>query len=186
MQLVVTPPIVSTATFILVLRMLAQLCSRCPTIAVKLLEQNIVGTLSSLLLRTTVAGTGGTDNPSDEVELVQRNPQELLEMMNLIAELLPKLPKDGIYVVNAMMANHPQIAATQDAVQWQWKDDRGTWTSYSPFDSRIIEVSWICFVFFCYCFCFACNQLLLLSRMMIKIKIMMTFIGLLKQLTAWR
>lgn len=48
--MVVTPPVVSTGTFILVLRMLAQLCARCPTIAAKLLEQNIVGTLTSLLL----------------------------------------------------------------------------------------------------------------------------------------
>jgi hypothetical protein len=59
-------------------------------------------------------------------------------MMNLIAELLPKLPKDGIFIVNTMMAN-PTMTA-QDAVQWQWKDDRAQWTSYSPFDSRVIEV----------------------------------------------
>lgn len=73
-----------------------------------------------------------------QVELVQRNPQELLEIVNLIAELLPKLPDDGIFIVNTMMTNPP--VAAQDAVQWQWRDDRGQWNSYSPFDSRIIEV----------------------------------------------
>ncbi len=56
-QLVVTPPVVSTGTFILVLRMLAQICSRCPTIALKLLEQNIVSTLSSLLLGSANVNT---------------------------------------------------------------------------------------------------------------------------------
>jgi hypothetical protein len=74
-----------------------------------------------------------------QLELVQRNPQELLEIVNLIAELLPKLPHEGIFVVNTMLAN-PQVPA-QDAVQWQWKDDRSQWNCYSPFDSRIIEVS---------------------------------------------
>ena len=67
-QLVVTPPVVSTGTFILVLRMLAQLCSRCPSIAVKLLEQNIVGTLSSLLLGSTSVPA---EPLSDEVTGVQ-------------------------------------------------------------------------------------------------------------------
>ncbi|CAL8126786.1 unnamed protein product [Orchesella dallaii] len=135
--LVVTPPLVSTGTFILVLRMLAQLCARSPSIAVKLLEQNIVGTLSSLLL-----GSSNSNSEvviTDEVDLVPRNPQELLEIVGLIAELLPKLPKDGIFLVNTMMT-HPHLTC-QEAVQWQWKDDRGQWNSYSSFDSRIIEAA---------------------------------------------
>jgi E3 ubiquitin-protein ligase TRIP12 len=78
------------------------------------------------------------------VELVPRNPQELLEIVGLIAELLPKLPKDGIFVVNSMMIAHPGLyysSNSQDAVQWQWRDDRGNWNSYSSFDSRIIEAA---------------------------------------------
>lgn len=75
-----------------------------------------------------------------QVELVSRNPQELLEIVGLIAELLPKLPKEGIFLVNTMMT-HPGNMLQQDAVQWQWKDDRGQWNSYSSFDSRIIEVN---------------------------------------------
>jgi E3 ubiquitin-protein ligase TRIP12 len=82
-----------------------------------------------------------------QVELVPRNPQELLEIVGLIAELLPKLPKDGIFVVNSMMIAHPGLYYSsggnnsQDAVQWQWRDDRGNWNSYSSFDSRIIEAA---------------------------------------------
>jgi len=83
-----------------------------------------------------------------QVELVARNHQELLEIVALIAELLPKLPKDGIFIVNTMMTN-PQVT-TQDAVQWQWRDDRGNWNSYSSFDSRIIEVRFN-FVYFVTC-----------------------------------
>jgi len=63
-QLVVTPPVVSTGTFILVLRMLAQMCARSPNIAVKLLEHNIVGTLLSLLLGSASATA---DSISDDV-----------------------------------------------------------------------------------------------------------------------
>lgn len=70
--------------------------------------------------------------------MVTRNPQELMEIVALIAELLPKLPKDGIFMVNTIMTN-PHLAC-QDAVQWQWRDDRGVWNSYSSFDSRLVEV----------------------------------------------
>lgn len=57
----------STGTFILVLRMLAQLCARSPSIAVKLLEQNIVGTLSSLLLGSS---NSNAESVTDEACLV--------------------------------------------------------------------------------------------------------------------
>lgn len=51
-------------------------------------------------------------------------------------------------MVNTMMTN-PGNMFQQDAVQWQWKDDRGQWNSYSSFDSRIIEVNsrFVYFVF---------------------------------------
>lgn len=75
---------------------------------------------------------------------MSRNPQELLEIVALIAELLPELPKDGLFVVNTMMT-HPHLTC-QDAIQWQWRDDRGLWNSYSAFDSRIIEV----ILYFCF------------------------------------
>jgi E3 ubiquitin-protein ligase TRIP12 len=63
-QLVVTPPVVSTGTFILVLRMLCQLCARSPSIAVRLLEHNIVGTLLSLLLGSS---SSTADTVNDDV-----------------------------------------------------------------------------------------------------------------------
>ena len=40
MQLMMAPPVISTSTFVMVLRMLAVLCSNSPAIAVQLLRQS--------------------------------------------------------------------------------------------------------------------------------------------------
>ncbi|GLG93808.1 E3 ubiquitin-protein ligase TRIP12 [Gryllus bimaculatus] len=130
-SLVLSPPVISTGTFITVLRMLSVMCSSCPDLALSLLRQNIAGTLCYLL-------TGSGDASGDaEVELVSRSPQELYEITCLIGELMPRLPSDGIFSVDALLerpSNH-----VQDTVQWQWRDDRGLWHPYSTIDSRIIE-----------------------------------------------
>lgn len=63
--LVVTPPVISTATFISVLRMLSIMCASCPDLAFTLLRQNIAETLLYLL-------TGSVEANHDEVELVSR------------------------------------------------------------------------------------------------------------------
>lgn len=39
-QLVVSPPVVSTGTFVMVIRMLAIMCGSCPDLAVVLLKQS--------------------------------------------------------------------------------------------------------------------------------------------------
>ncbi|GFW84310.1 e3 ubiquitin-protein ligase TRIP12 [Trichonephila clavipes] len=59
--LVVSPPLVSSGTFVTVIRMLAVLCASCPELAVLLLKQNISETLRYLLM-----GSSGT---TEEVEL---------------------------------------------------------------------------------------------------------------------
>ena len=41
---------------------------------------------------------------SDIVELVARSPQELYEMVCLVGELLPPLPGDGVFAVDALLA----------------------------------------------------------------------------------
>lgn len=83
--LVVTPPIISTGTFITVLRMLSVMCANCPDLALTLLRQSIAETLLYLL-------TGSAEVNQDNVELIQRQPQELFEITCLIGELMPKLP----------------------------------------------------------------------------------------------
>lgn len=64
-QLVVSPPMISTGTFITVLRMLSVMCSSCPELAITLLRQNIADTLLFLLTGSTVP------NPQDEVCLFE-------------------------------------------------------------------------------------------------------------------
>lgn len=131
--LVLSPPVISTGTFITVLRMLSVMCSCCPDLALSLLRQNIAETLCYLL-------TGSGEAIGDtEVELVSRSPQELYEITCLIGELMPRLPSDGIFSVDVLLerpSNH-----VQDTVQWQWRDDRGLWHPYSTIDSRIIEAA---------------------------------------------
>ncbi|XP_046393216.1 E3 ubiquitin-protein ligase TRIP12 isoform X4 [Ischnura elegans] len=130
--LVVSPPVISTGTFITVLRMLSVMCANCPELAITLLRQNIAETLCYLL-------TGSGDTTHDEVELIPRSPQELYEITCLIGELMPRLPTDGIFSVDALLERAP--VTHQDTVQWQWRDDRNLWHPYGVIDSRIIEAA---------------------------------------------
>ncbi|CAH1114025.1 unnamed protein product [Psylliodes chrysocephalus] len=130
--LVVTPPIVSTGTFITVLRMLSVMCANCPDLALTLLKQNIAETLVYLL-------TGSAELSQEDVELVPRQPQEQFEITALIGELMPKLPTDGIFAVDSLLERPTSISKDQPG--WQWRDDRGLWHPYGAVDSRIIEAA---------------------------------------------
>ncbi|XP_075236613.1 E3 ubiquitin-protein ligase ctrip isoform X2 [Lycorma delicatula] len=132
--LVVSPPVISTGTFITVLRMLSVMCANCPDLSMSLLKQNIAETLSYLLTGLTGDAVG------DEVELVPRSPQELYEITSLIGELMPRLPQDGIFAVDGLL-ERTCPGSVPDTICWQWKDDRGLWHSYSAIDSRIIEAA---------------------------------------------
>ncbi|NWR83708.1 TRIPC ligase, partial [Furnarius figulus] len=129
--LVVTPPILSSGMFIMVVRMFSLMCSNCPTLAVQLMKQNIAETLHFLLC--------GASNGScqEQIDLVPRSPQELYELTSLICELMPCLPKEGIFAVDTMLKKGN--AQNTDGAIWQWRDDRGLWHPYNRIDSRIIE-----------------------------------------------
>ncbi|XP_052218873.1 E3 ubiquitin-protein ligase TRIP12-like isoform X2 [Dreissena polymorpha] len=130
--LVVSPPVISTGTFVMVIRMLAIMCGNCPDLAVVLLRQKVADTLCYLLV-------GTSEEATKTIELVSRTPQELYEIVCLIGELLPMLPSDGIFSVDALMRKGSLFSV--DAVAWQWKDDRNMWHNYSPIDSKIIEAA---------------------------------------------
>lgn len=130
--LVVTPPVISTGTFITVLRTLCVMCANCPDLALTLLKQNIAETLLYLL-------TGSAEVSQEEVELVARQPQELYEITALIGELMPKLPTDGMFVVDTLLERPVNIS--KDQPTWQWRDDRGLWHAYGAVDSRMIEAA---------------------------------------------
>ena len=77
-QLVMTPPLLSTSTFVSVIRMLVVMCAHCPDLAVVLHKQSVADALCYLLVGTSEAAT------SANIELVQRTPQELYEIVSLI------------------------------------------------------------------------------------------------------
>ncbi|KAJ8256885.1 hypothetical protein COCON_G00190370 [Conger conger] len=131
--LVVTPPVLSSGMFIMVVRMLSLMCSNCPCLAVQLMKQNIAETLRFLLCG---ASSGSCQ---EQIDLVPRSPQELYELTSLICELMPCLPREGIFAVDAMLKKGS--AQTSEGAIWQWRDDRGLWHPYNRIDSRIIETA---------------------------------------------
>ncbi|KAL4705000.1 hypothetical protein ACJJTC_009788 [Scirpophaga incertulas] len=130
--LVVQPPLISGATFITVLRLLWVMCAACPQLALALHQRSIADTLLCLL-----TGSGNTIH-QEQVELLPRLPQELYEITCLIGELMPRLPTDGIFAVDAYL-DRPWSAPTDRSAHWQWRDDRGVWRSYSWAESRALE-----------------------------------------------
>ncbi|TNN28984.1 E3 ubiquitin-protein ligase TRIP12 [Liparis tanakae] len=119
--LVVTPPVLSSGMFIMVVRMFSLMCSNCPCLAVQLMKQTSNGSCQ------------------EQIELVPRSPQELYELTSLICELMPCLPREGIFSVDVMLKKGS--AQTTEGAIWQWRDDRGLWHPYNRIDSRIIETA---------------------------------------------
>lgn len=166
--LLATPSIVSINTFVMIIRMMALMCRSCPELAVRLLSSDIVSTIRYLLVgqkstsssmnkstisdlnNTTINASSTSLNESslsgsssiklnESVELLNRTPQELYEITQLIAELMPRLPTNGIFSINKLIDR--EVPTPQDAVIWSWRDDRGNWHRYNTNDNRIIETS---------------------------------------------
>ena len=53
---------------------------------------------------------------------------------------MPALPTTGLFTIDVLLKKHPSLVMFDEDVSWQWKDDKGSWRSYSPIDNRIIEV----------------------------------------------
>jgi E3 ubiquitin-protein ligase TRIP12 len=126
--LLVTPQTISTTTFVSVVRMLATLCATCPSLAVDLLKLHITQTLRFLFL--------GSNSTDECLELSNRSPQEFYELTSLVSEMMPRLPKDGIFKVDSLLLR--QQSYSIQAV-WQYKDERGVWHSYDAADNKILE-----------------------------------------------
>lgn len=74
---------------------------------------------------------------SNAINLISRSPQEIYELTAFIAELMPSLPFDGIFVVDQWFTKTHQ--GSTEVAQWQWKDDRGLWHPFNVVDNKIIE-----------------------------------------------
>lgn len=107
----------------------------------KSITSDSVGT-SANISSTSTLNDNSMSNASfsklnESVELLNRTPQELYEITSLIAELMPRLPSDGIFSVNTYLER--EISTNQDSVTWQWRDDRGIWHRYNPVDNKLID-----------------------------------------------
>lgn len=63
---------------------------------------------------------------------------KVMVLLCFFSELMPCLPKEGIFAVDTMLKKGN--AQNTDGAIWQWRDDRGLWHPYNRIDSRIIEV----------------------------------------------
>ncbi|KAF8778063.1 E3 ubiquitin-protein ligase TRIP12 like protein [Argiope bruennichi] len=129
--LVVSPPIISSQIFTTVIHMLALMCAFCSEIVVFLLQQDFAETLQYLL-------TENCDS-AKEVELTPRSPHEYLELSSLICEIMPSLPPDDLFSINALIVAAKKKNNPPNSVIWQWKDDTGFWHSHEKNDSKNIE-----------------------------------------------
>ena len=96
--LVAQPPVVNSSMFVTILHTIYLLCANCTELACELLEANISKTFVTLLVGeanvsgNVVASSGG----KSEIEiLASRSTQELYEIVAIIGEIMPSLPKTG-------------------------------------------------------------------------------------------
>jgi len=149
LQELLQKPTVSASTFTTCLHILVVLTTNNPTTSLHLLQQNMGDSLKKLLvvpapLSETTPSSSKSINQSlegDMLVLVPRSHQELYEMVSLIGELLPPLPGDGVFAVDALLA--PPGTVLLDPVVWQWQDDRGAWHTYGYNDCRTIEAAFL-------------------------------------------
>ena len=103
---------------------------------------------------------------TNSIELITRTPQELYELVSLIGEMLPRLPKDDpLFQVDQLfrrsaLSNRTYDPSSHGYVVWHWQDDQGSGVvaysrpyarhvtvlgqlrPYSLHDSRAIEHAW--------------------------------------------
>lgn len=157
LQTLLVTPGVSPNTFTTCLHILVLFASNVSSIGHTLLANSMARTLHQLLVvpstnvSTTDSSTPGSsrdqaistlgDSSCHNIEIIPRSPGELFEITCLVGELLPPLPGDGVFAVDALLVSPGTIV--KDPVVWQWQDDRGTWHTYGYNDCRQIEAAFL-------------------------------------------
>lgn len=136
--LVIAPPVLSSNTFVMVIRSITLLCRNVRALVVQLIQGNIAETLRYLLCGTPSPGSSGS------VELLSRSSQELYEIASLITQLLPRLPTDDpLFTVNILLSQSKAVNLSEELpmndVSWQWKDGNGQWQPYTRHAIRLLE-----------------------------------------------
>jgi E3 ubiquitin-protein ligase TRIP12 len=88
--LIAQPSVVSTSMFVTILHTIYLMCANCTDLASDLLDNDISGTFVTLLVGAAEA------KPMGDIEiLASRSAQELYEIVAIIGEIMPSLPKTG-------------------------------------------------------------------------------------------
>jgi E3 ubiquitin-protein ligase TRIP12 len=106
------------------LQVLAYTAKASPTLSAELLKMNVVDTLYQIL--TGVSPPTGTDNIAAKIDsvvimqaLIHRPKDQVYETLNVICELLPDVPKDGLLYLDDLFdagypGNEPQPLSTKN------------------------------------------------------------------------
>ncbi|VDN06437.1 unnamed protein product [Thelazia callipaeda] len=132
--LLVQPCAVGPSTFQALIRMLRALASQCSDLAVALIYMDFARTIKFLIV-----GSKEVDHAA--IEIADRSPLHLQELVNLTGELMPQLPTDGIFEIDSVMLRSQSPSDDSQPTLWYWKNDLNQWLPFSNFDSRLIEMS---------------------------------------------
>ena len=61
---------------------------------------------------------GGSKEHNTCIDIIRHSPQELYKITCLVGDLLPALPDDGVFAVDALLTSH--CVLVRDSLVWQW------------------------------------------------------------------
>ena len=96
---------VSPNTFTTCLHILVLFASGVPTIGGSLLDNNMAQTLQKLLVVEPQTLSSSSKDTESSMDIIPRSPQEMYEITCLVSELLPTLPGDGVFAVDALLCS---------------------------------------------------------------------------------
>ncbi|RDD46629.1 E3 ubiquitin-protein ligase TRIP12 [Trichoplax sp. H2] len=129
--LTLSPPLISTDSFIDCVKMLTILCYTVPEAALKLIRQNIANSIRFWLI-----GSADVDITAGNLKLLPKSIQELHAISSFVCKLLPELPESGIFEIRKHLESNSNIS---NPIQWQWQDDNGLWRPYLNHHGMLLE-----------------------------------------------
>lgn len=131
-----SPRLIGKKSVSLVLSVLAGVIQACPTLVGILHESDIVGVAVGLLGHSPAGVTDRSANSSRAQSAgsgtrLNSSPEQLCDVMDLLFELLPPLPKDVLVSVMPTM--------DETKIMWQWRDNEQRWRNYQSSEAKILE-----------------------------------------------
>ncbi|KAL5247172.1 hypothetical protein ACHWQZ_G019131 [Mnemiopsis leidyi] len=133
--LVGSASVMTTNVFTMVLRILSTVFRYCTSLTTEFIKQDASGTIRSLLV--------GNKTPVEiglPLTLLHRSSNELFEILCLCAELLPQLPKYGVFSVDNLISGNDE----EKHRQWFYRDtsrENEPWQSFGKAENKIITAS---------------------------------------------